>query len=221
MKFFRYLYYFFYIAFNWNVRLAFFVLYYEIRGEKKYKINTTGFDELKKLQKKGIDISHATMYMPVSYYLLNKAFRHIAETPKNNFVDIGCGKGRALCVAAREGFNKVTGVELSPDLCNETKENLERTKSISNHLQYELHNMDAAIFDIPSDANCIFFFNPFDEVIMSEVVNNIKKSLKKAPRNITVIYANPLHKDLLIDTGFQEKYHTRELDYLEMSILKI
>jgi hypothetical protein len=81
--------------------------------------------------------------------------------------------------------------------------------------------MDAAKFDIPSDANCIFFFNPFDEVIMSEVVKNIKNSLKKAPRNITVIYANPLHKDLLLETGFQEKYHTQELDYLEMSILKI
>ena len=67
-----YIKYFSYIAFNWNIKIAVHILRQEIRGEKKYGIHSTGADELKKLEKKGIDISHATIYMPVSYELLKK-----------------------------------------------------------------------------------------------------------------------------------------------------
>ena len=48
-------------------------------------------------------------------------------------------------------------------------------------------------FEIPDDVDCIFFFNPFDEVIMSAVVENILESLyKNHPRKIIIAYANPL-----------------------------
>ena len=36
--------------------------------------HTTGADELKNLAKKGIDISHATIYMPVSYLSAGRNF---------------------------------------------------------------------------------------------------------------------------------------------------
>ena len=67
MKFKAYFKYFRFIQKHWDFRLAAFTIYHEIIGEKKYGIDTTGSDELKKLSKTGIDISHATIYMPVSY----------------------------------------------------------------------------------------------------------------------------------------------------------
>lgn len=219
MKFFTYLYYFFYIAFNWNIRLAFFVLRYEIKGEKKYGINTTGFDQLKKLKESGVDISHATLYMPVSYYLLSKAFKHLPTLKKNNFIDIGSGKGRALCVAAVKGFKKVTGVEFSGNMCDIARRNLELVKEKTPLLQYALYNMDAAYFTFPDDADCIFFFNPFDDIIMQQVVDNIKISLEKFPRDMTIIYANPLYNQLFLNIGFAERYHTCKLNFLEISVL--
>ena len=219
MKFLKTLYYFFYIAINWNIRLAFFILKYERKGEKRYGIDTTGFDQLKKLKKTGVDISHATLYMPASYYLLSKAFKHLPTSEKNNFVDIGSGKGRVLCVAATKGFKKVTGVEFSGEMCDNARANLEITKKAKPHLQYSLYNMDAANFEIPNDADCIFFFNPFDDIIMQQVVNNIKKSLEKFPRDMNIIYANPLYNNLLFNIGFAEKYYSCELHFLEVSIL--
>ena len=86
---------------------------HEIKGEKKYGINTTGADELKKLKKKGIDVSHATMYMPVSYQLLEETLLQIPGDNKKHFFDIGCGKGRAMCVAAHYGFAKISGIDFS------------------------------------------------------------------------------------------------------------
>jgi len=219
MKLFKYLYYFFYVAINWNFKLAFFILKSERKGERKYDIDTTGFDQLKRLRKAGASISHATIYMPVSYYLLSKAFKHLPLTTKNNFVDIGSGKGRALCVAANKGFKKVTGVEFSGKMCDSARINLESTKKRLPLLEYTVHNIDAVDFVIPDDTDCIFFFNPFDDVIMAQVVNNIKISLEKFPRDMAVIYANPLYNNLLFNIGFAEKYYSCEMDFLELSIL--
>ena len=79
MRFFTYIKYFFYLASNWNLRIAWHILDKEIKGEKKYGIQTTGADELKKLEAKGIDISHATIYMPASYDLLETVFTELKQ----------------------------------------------------------------------------------------------------------------------------------------------
>ena len=115
MKFFTY---FLYIASNWNIRIAWHILLQEIKGEKKYRINTTGKDTLESLEEKGIDIDHATIYMPVSYDLLETIFNQLPKKRNTHFLDIGCGKGRALCVAAYHGFNKVTGIDLHKQSAN-------------------------------------------------------------------------------------------------------
>ena len=44
----RYIQYFFYLASNWNLRIAWHILDKEIKGEKKYGIQTTGADDLQK-----------------------------------------------------------------------------------------------------------------------------------------------------------------------------
>jgi len=222
MKLPAYIKYFFYLAWHWNIPIAWHIIRQEIKGEKKYGLNTTGADELKQLGKKGIDISHATIYMPVSYELLEDIFEQSGagnRQPFNHFLDIGCGKGRALCVAAHKGFTQVTGIDFSKTLCESAKANLAATKQKIPSLQYHIINNDAFYFQIPADADLIFFFNPFDEIIMSGVVNNIVTSLQSHPRKLSVIYVNPLHKDLFISAGFTEIWHCKKMKYLEASIL--
>lgn len=213
--------YFFYLGFNWNWRIAITIISQEIKGEKKYKIDSTGADELKNLSKKGIDTSHATIYMPVSYLLLEEIFRQIPLTQKKHFLDVGCGKGRAMCVAAHHGYNIITGVDFSKQLCENALTNLQRTKETFPTLQYSVITKDAMNFEIPADVDCIFLFNPFDVVIMSAVVSNIMESVHEHPREIIVAYANPLYEDLFLEEGFIEIFHTKEMKYLEAAILKL
>jgi SAM-dependent methyltransferase len=204
------------------------MIWQEVKGEKKYGINTTGADELVKLEDQGIDISHATIYMPVSYTLLEETFKQLNSNepktknpkPKTHFLDIGCGKGRALCIAAHQGFKKVTGLDFARDLCEAAKENLAITKQKIPALEYKVINNDAFYFEIPGDVDCIFFFNPFDEIIMSAVVNNIFRSLKTNPRKLTIIYVNPLHKELFLKAGFKETWYSKKMKYLEACILE-
>lgn len=220
MKLFSYIKYFWFLFTNWNIRIAWVMIRQEIKGEKKYRINTTGADELFKLEDHGIDISHATIYMPVSYDLLEDIFEQLPATVRSHFLDIGSGKGRALCVAAHKGFKQVTGLDFAKDLCEQAKENLATTMQKIPSLKYKIINNDAFYFKIPDDVDYIFLFNPFDEIIMSGVANNIFKSLQNNPRKLTVIYVNPLHKNIFLKAGYKETWYTKKMKYLEASILE-
>ncbi len=215
-----YLRYFFYLASNWNLRLACYMLWHEVKGERKYDIHTSGADELGHMEHAGIDITHATVYMPVSYPLLEAAFTFTDAGNCTHLLDIGSGKGRALCVAAYLGTRKVTGIDFSGLLCKSATANLARTKQKFPDLTYKIINNDAFYYEIPTDVDCIFLFNPFDAVIMSGVVENIAKSLHTAPRKISVIYANPMHKEIFTGAGFKETYHFQKMKYLELSVLE-
>ncbi|MGF2414384.1 MAG: class I SAM-dependent methyltransferase, partial [Ferruginibacter sp.] len=212
---------FFYLAFNWNIKIAAHILSQEIKGEKKYGINTTGADELKSLEKKGIETDHSTIYMPASYDLLEEIFVQIKNAGHKHFLDIGCGKGRALCVAAHHGFNKVTGIDFSKEFCIAAEVNLAITKQKFSNLQYKVVNNDAFYFEIPNDVDCIFMFNPFDDVILNGVAENILESFEINPRTITLIYVNPMYKEELLEVGFKQIYHTQKMKYLEATVFEM
>ena len=214
----KFLKYFFYIASNWNIYIAWHIIRNEIRGEKKYGINTTGTDNLKNLERKGIDISHATIYMPVSYDVLEQFFKEIKIETFHHFLDIGCGKARAMCVAAAYGIKKISGVELSKDLFITAKENIAFTQEKYPTTSFEIYNNDAFYFDIDNDVDCVFMFNPFDETIMSGVMENIETSLENNPRVMTIIYINPLEKHVLQEWGYEEIFHSKKMHYLEGSV---
>lgn len=192
----------------------------EIKGERKYRIQTTGADELEKLDEMGIDLTHATIYMPVSYSLLEEIFQQLPASPRNHFLDLGSGKGRALCLAAHAGFDQVTGVDLSKDLCDQATVNLNKTKQQIPDFKFTTINNDAFYYEIPDDVDCVFLFNPFDEIIMSAVVNNIFESLQNNPRKLHVIYANPLHKAQFLNAGYKETWYSKKMEYIEAVILE-
>jgi SAM-dependent methyltransferase len=213
--------YFRYIARNWDLSVAIFVIFHEIRGELKYGLNTIGLDDLKSLREKNIDISHATMYMPLNYFVLETLMKQMMRNPGySTFLDIGCGKGRVVAVAAHYHFEKITGLDFSEELCEDAIKNTNRIKQKFPGISIEIINRDALDFDIPDDICTIFFFNPFDAEMMCVVLDNIIKSLEKKPRPLRVLYANPQYKFLFLERGFVEIYHVKKLTYLEASILE-
>jgi len=218
MRILTFIHYFFYLALNWNFRIAIHILVQEIKGEKKYGIKTIGVDNLRNSE---VDFSNATIYMPASYDLLEEIFTILHANEKNHFLDIGCGKGRALCVASNYGYKKNTGIDFSKKLCDAAIEN---TKIFKNKKRpdatFEIINIDAVDYIIPADVDCIFMFNPFNELVMKRVVENIVKNISQYKRELYIVYANPLFKNLFIKKAFTEIYYSKRLKYLEVSILK-
>jgi len=219
MQILPYIKYFFYLVRNWDFSIARHIISREIKGEKKYGIDTTGADELKKLEEKGIDIDHSNIYMPASYDLLEDVFAKTNVSDFKHLLDIGCGKGRVLCVAAQLGVKKVSGIDFSKEFCAAANKNLLTTQRTFSDLDFKIYNNDAFYFKIAEDVDCIFMFNPFNDVIMSGVLENIEISLEEHPRKMTIIYFNPLQKHLFLEQGYEVIYQQKKLQYLEAAVL--
>ncbi len=220
MKFINYLKYFYFIAINWNPRLAFFTIFHEIKGEKKYGINTIKVDRLRRAGIESANIQHASIYQAVGYYALEKAFDYLQQIGANqNLLDYGCGKGRVLAVAAHYGFQKIIGVDFSQLFCAEATDNIAVIKPMYPDASFKIICADAANYQIENDTNVFFFFNPFDEIVMLAVVKNILQSFKQNRRKIYIVYVNPLHKEIFESAGFEEEYYLKKMEYIELSIL--
>lgn len=200
--------------------MAFFSIYFEIKREKKYGLNTIELDRLNRITIEGNNIDHASIYQGCNYYVLEKGFNYLKSIHENkNILDFGCGKGRALAVAAYYGFEALTGIDFAKPLCLLAKKNLEKTKHLFPAVTFNVICDDVINYKIEAQQTVFFFFNPFDEVIMLQVVKNILFSLKKKPRKVYAMYANPVHKEIFLSAGFEEEYYLKKLEYLELSIL--
>jgi SAM-dependent methyltransferase len=214
-----YLKYFFYLAINWNLRLAWFIIKREIIGEKKYNLQTTGIDDLSK-SVAAEDREHASIYQPVNYYTAEKLFSNIDSNDLTGaFLDVGCGKGRVIALAAAYGFQKIIGIDLSPQLCNHAIQLADNLEAKYPAVSVEIECEDARTYEIPGLVSALFLFNPFDDLVMTDFLKQVAQSLQKNPRPLKVLYANPQCKKQWLDAGFKEIDHFKKLNYLEGSVL--
>lgn len=120
------------------------------------------------------------------------------------FYDLGCGKGRALCVMARHPFKKVVGVELRPELCESARDNAARLRG--RVAPIEVVQGDATQPEF-ADGDVYFFYNPFGAPTFTQVLRNLERSLEAAPRSLTLVYYNALHEGLLDGCPWLERYY--------------
>jgi len=180
MKLIYYIRYWFFIGINWSFPLAFFSIYQEIKGEKKYKIDTIELDRLKSVTIKGNNLVHASIYQGCNYYILQKAFNYLQGIHENNnLVDFGCGKGRALVVAAHFGFQNIIGIDFAKGLCELAKENILKNEDLYPAAKFNIICDDVVNYKIEKDQTAFFFFNQFDKVVMLKVFKNILSFLKE------------------------------------------
>jgi SAM-dependent methyltransferase len=97
-------------------------------------------------------------YKATHYSLLRKLFREHPLKTSDVFVDYGCGRGRVVCVAARERVKKVIGVELQSQFVEEARANAARVKGAVSPI--EIVKEDAASYD-PGEGSVFFFYDSF------------------------------------------------------------
>jgi SAM-dependent methyltransferase len=100
------------------------------------------------------------------------------------FVDLGCGKGKALLMAAKFGFRDIVGVEFVDQLCEIARQNLVRM----NITKATVLHMDAGDFRFPDADTVLYLFNPFTLPIIKRVVSNLPTGGR---HSLYVIYINP------------------------------
>jgi SAM-dependent methyltransferase len=210
-----------YVAFHWGIRVGFYTMWHEIRGELKYGINTSGSKVLTASTVKGTQLEHATEYMPVNYSLLESLLRTLPpEAKAGTFFDMGCGSGRALCVAARFGFQKVAGIDFDEELISLAAENLAATKRKIPQLDYDIAWCDLDEWELSDEISVLFLFNPFDDSLIQLLIRKIQKGLRNNPRPFWVLYASPRHTDRFLEAGFIPGRRIKKAGFIEGVLLK-
>jgi len=208
--FWQYISYFFYNAINWSLWLALFVLYHDIRGAFKYGIHTFSPIDLKKLTITKGDTGKASRYEAVNFFLLEKLLENFRKLSSvTSIVDLGCGKGRVLVVAAHYGFTNITGIDFAVELCEEAAKNMEKVKSKFPLIHWNIINSSVEEYDIMPDDSVFFMFNPFTEEIIRIFLNKLERSCKQFPRTTYFLYASPQYKELLTGIGYEILFQKR------------
>jgi SAM-dependent methyltransferase len=161
--------------------------------DMKYKIDTINTEQLENLEIDSQNKAVGNYYEGTNAHIFQKMISRVDVDPSLScFVDFGSGKGKAMFMAAERGFRKVIGVEFSIELVEINRSNLEIFKEKSkSKTEFEILHMDASEYEIPAEANLLFFSNPFNEALTAKVIDNILKSLEQFPREIWVVHLHP------------------------------
>ena len=170
--------------------------------DKRFGTDTSSWARIEDLSIDSINVNKAEMYQVTRFLPLRKLI--ISQHFPNNsvFIDLGCGKGRALIIAAQCGIKKLRGVEFSPELCQIAKENIRLyQEKTGNSADFNVSETDVVNYVIQPDENIFFLFNPFDDEIIAKVLQNLSNNLNDHPRKLWIIYHNPVYKQAIDASG--------------------
>lgn len=142
-------------------------------------------------------------YQGASPWLVRELLAKIPPAGRRaTFVDYGCGKGRALLLAAEAGFTKLVGVEFAPELAAVCEANLRRRRQRTAPVDVTVRVQDAAEFVPPAGPLVVFLYNPFRGETLRRVVARLRERAELAREPVWILYANPRELPTFTGAGF-------------------
>lgn len=190
--------------------------YFDVRGD-------IGGSYLEYLEKnhKNLDFSYVTkedrpdLYSgeyyeskPFDHSAIDRVFDEIKELPcEKCFMDIGCGKGQILLMAAMSEMIKIGGIEWNAEIAETCRNNM-RELDVPAHII----TGDATEYKEIDGYSIFFLYNPFGETAVRKVVNNILKSRERRNREIFLVYGNPFFHKVILESGDALLYRQVRVD---------
>lgn len=131
------------------------------------------------------------------------ALNHLEKAgfPTPQFVDLGCGKGKALLVYAKElsthNGKPDIGIEYDRELCEIAWQNIDRIKGMPNGLRVYCDsalNLDEHVEDGPL---IVYLYNSFQ----GQTLRSVLKRLARYPH--VLIYVDPVERAILPGYGYE------------------
>jgi len=185
----------------------------EDKFDSRFGVSTNGKIPLKEL---GIHNKDLILYTPTHERVMRHILKNLAiDYQEYIFIDIGCGKGRALLMAMLYPFKRVVGVELASLTSNVARNNIDimKTNALVRCSNVEVQCVDATDFEIPAGNVVIYMYRPFIGDVLSKVLDNI---IEHAHGNIIIAHS-ALGNDeerIFLSKGCLEKMK----EYLTISI---
>ena len=164
--------------------------------------DTGGISPVWELDTDFANVQFGERYQAVNADWLQRALAFLNEDWSTfTFVDLGCGKGRALIVAFENGFARVIGVEFAKSLVEIARKNSEIVGA-----RADVRHEDAARFEFPNGDLVVFMSNPFRREVMRQVMNNLARH---SGGKLYLLYYNPKEMAIVDErTDFLSKIGT-------------
>lgn len=171
--------------------------------DRRFGVDTAGTLVLPELQSDP-RFAYGNAYAPTPRSVFLRMVRKLKVDYRNFlFIDFGCGKGKALLLAAEFHFKRIIGIELSAKLIGVAEDNLRIYLSRTGKPNvFQLVCMGVGEYPIPNGPAIYYFANPFQAEVMRRVLENIRRSLAAAPRESYIVYLDPVLQGLLDESGF-------------------
>lgn len=107
------------------------------------------------------------------------------------FVDLGCGKGRALMLASELPFREAVGVELNPELAACAERNLLQWNAAGKaRCPARVVEADATEFAWPAGPLLVFIYNSFAPPVTHGVLESLEQRAAVDPSRLDIVYQN-------------------------------
>ena len=155
-------------------------------------MNEEKWDRLLQIRTSGRDDSHADQYRypyePTPYCVQERLADSGYLRKGNTLLDYGCGKGRVEFFLSWQTRCRSIGIEYDERIYEKAVENQKRAAA-AGRVTFELVNAEQ--FQVPEEADRVYFFNPFSLEILQKVISRIIDSYYAAPREILLFFYYP------------------------------
>ena len=153
----------------------------ETRWDKLLKIRTTGRDDSRSDQ-------YRYPYEPTPYSVLERLANSGYIRKKNVLLDYGCGKGRVELFMAYQTRCHAIGIEYDDRIFATACEN-KKSGISGERTTFLLEN--AEHYQVPTEVDRVFFFNPFSIEILRKVIAAVNASCYEKPREMLLFFYYP------------------------------
>jgi SAM-dependent methyltransferase len=160
-----------------------------------YRVNTTSGSLTR--HERFLGMLHSP-YQPTDPALFHEILQALLKSTridlqKFTFLDVGSGKGRTLLMASDYPFRRIVGVELLPTLHQAAQKNIAAYRSDKQQcFALEPVCADASRFEFAPEPTVLYLFNPLPEYELARMLENLQGSLERLPRDLFLLYHNPL-----------------------------
>ena len=153
----------------------------EFTWDKLLKIKTTGRDDSNSDQ-------YRYPYEPTPYSVLERLANSGFIRKKDVVLDYGCGKGRVDFFLSYQTKASTIGIEYDERIYQRAIEN---QLSAVSKAKTEFVLARAEEYEVPSEVNSCYFFNPFSVELLRKVMARIAQSYYENPREILLFFYYP------------------------------
>lgn len=154
--------------------------------------NENTWDKLLQIKTTGRDDSNSDQYRypyePTPYSVLERLANSGFIRKKDVVLDYGCGKGRVDFYLSYQTKANTIGIEYDERIYQSA---LENQKTAVSRVRTEFVLARAEEYEVPSEVNRFFFFNPFSVELLRKVMARIIESYYEKPRETFLFFYYP------------------------------